>query len=233
MENEKNTNFGHSEEEEFSGDSSSRARNRTVMLTPEITGEVRARLAEDLAKQSQEGDSGFTAPQPTFSSAQQPSGSSYAPASGASQAPQPPQPTMQQPVGAGAVVQQHAGEGVMWSKESKIVGFLVSYDANENGTVFELRTGRLIVTSEAAASGNFLVIDDETVSPMHAIMRISAGGEIQVLDQLSEHGTKITRFGSSDEEELSGDKATIEHGDIVKFGERSFHVCVISVHEES
>ena len=53
MDNEKNVSY---EEEGNTDDGASgvehsapRARNRTVMLTPEITGEVRARLAQDMA----------------------------------------------------------------------------------------------------------------------------------------------------------------------------------------
>jgi len=88
-----------------------------------------------------------------------------------------------------------------------------------------------MITSQAAPGSNCLVIKDDSVSPMHAIMRISSGGEIQVLDQLSEFGTKIMRFGSTEEEQLSGDKGAVEHGDIIKFGNRKFHVCVIAVGE--
>jgi hypothetical protein len=64
---------------------------------------------------------------------------------------------------------------------------------------------------------------------MHAILRITAAGEIQILDQLSEFGTRIRRFGSNEEEQLSGDKSSLEHGDVVKFGDRSFHLCVVAV----
>ena len=64
---------------------------------------------------------------------------------------------------------------------------------------------------------------------MHAILRIDASGVVQVLDQLSEYGTKIKRFGSQEEEQISGEKSTIEHGDIIKFGDRTFHVCILAL----
>jgi hypothetical protein len=51
---------------------------------------------------------------------------------------------------------------------------------------------------------------------------------LQVLDQLSENGTKIKHFGNDSWEELSGDKGTLEHGDIIVFGERKFHVCLVA-----
>ncbi len=116
---------------------------------------------------------------------------------------------------------------IVWSKDGALIGFLISYDKNPNGTVFELRTGRLIVTSEFAGTGNFLYLNDQTVSPMHAILRCGKGTPIQVLDQLSECGTKIVSKGNKDTKELAGDKGSLKHGDTVFFGERSFKVCLI------
>ncbi|MCB0352426.1 MAG: FHA domain-containing protein [Bdellovibrionales bacterium] len=228
MENDKNTDFQEEfgQDDEYGSDTSSRARNRTVMLTPEITGEVRARLAKDMSQGKGEpaqgdpfavperDDEGFVSPTPSRSS-YQPAMSSQAPvvtSSVSSSAPS---------------VQRNENEYVVWSKKAPVAGFLVSYDSDPNGSVFELRSGRLIVTSEVPGAGNFLVVRDETVSPMHAIMRVANGGEIQILDQLSEFGTRIIRYGSGDEEELSGDKSTVEHGDVVMFGERRFHVCLV------
>ena len=124
-------------------------------------------------------------------------------------------------------------DGLVWHKKTPIVGFLVSYDTNPNGDVYELRSGRLIVTAESAGQGNYLLLKDESVSPMHAILRINPNGEVQVLDQLSEFGTRIKRFGSEEERELSGDKGTVEHGDIVSFGNRKFHVCMIATPPEA
>lgn len=239
MDNDKNMDFDdevESKETEYASESSTRARNRTVMLTPEITGQVRARLAQEL-----EGGG-----PPSYPRAQEPasagsyvpgggnasssSGGFYTPASRASAAAPPPQglPAPGRVAAAPEPVRGTTTDGAVWVNESPVIGFLVSFDANSNGDIFTLRSGRLIVSSGAQASGNFVVIPDETVSPLHAIMRISAEGEIQVLDQLSEHGTKIKRFGSEEEEELSGEKSTLEHGDVIKFGKRSFHVCVIA-----
>ena len=110
-----------------------------------------------------------------------------------------------------------------------MLGFLVSYDRDPHGQVFDLRCGRLIVTSEAATSGNYLILTDESVSPMHAILRMDQGGEIQVLDQLSEYGTTIVRAGSKAEQRLVGEKSTLAHGDVIHFGKRKFHVCMIAV----
>lgn len=183
----------------------SRARNRTVMLTPDITGQVRARLQQELG--GNEGD--FVTP--TTSQVRPP------------QRPVPEAPQAQAPATTPVAKQ---------IPKTPLVGFLVSFDSGPTGEYYELRTGRMIITSEQGATGNTLVINHDTVSPMHAILRVSQSGEIQVLDQLSEHGTAIRRFGTNEDESLSGDKSALEHGDIVRFGQRSFVVCVIHKGEE-
>lgn len=201
----------------------SRARNRTVMLTPDVTSQVRNRLAQELgadANQAQPSRGGFETPvRGQFG------GGSGVPRLGNEPAVRPSPavggraPVVEQPV-------EENVEGVYWIKESPIIGFLVSYDRNENGEFFELRGGRIMVTTSARPGENSLVLIDESVSPMHAILRIGAEGDIQVLDQLSEQGTAIARADGS-ALTLSGDKGELYHGDIVTFGSRAFHVCVV------
>ena len=120
-------------------------------------------------------------------------------------------------------------EEIYWKNNTQLVGFLVSFDNEPNGSYLELRVGRLIVSSKFEGSGNCLVLQDESVSPMHAIMRITLGNSVQVLDQLSESGTRIQRAGGGEEQFLSGEKSTISHGDVIVFGDRSFYVCLIMV----
>jgi hypothetical protein len=240
MDNDKNAGFektpaaeGEKQGERPAQSSAPRARNRTVMLTPEITGQVRARLAQDI------GESGIAAPSGGGNDRASASDAGFVPVSSRSRAgfegdsrkssssgfTAPPAPSRQGPAAPAGHVQHNPG--VVWQKKTPVIGFLVSFDADTNGDVYELRTGRVIVTSEPSGTGNFFIVNDDTVSPMHAILRIAASGEVQVLDQLSEFGTKIKRFGSDEEIELSGEKGTLEHGDIVRFGKRNFNVCII------
>jgi len=207
------------------------------MLTPEITGEVRARFARDTGEGS---SSQAAAPDPHVPSSPF-QGSSYLPAGRAQPHREgereraPYQHTQSAPSSSAPQSRQAAssapakGDRVIWAKEGRLVGFMVSFDNNPNGEVFDLRCGRLIVTSEAAGNGNFLVISDESVSPMHAILRMGEDNQAQILDQLSEHGTIIKRMGKDEEERLSGDKTVIGHGDLIRFGKRNFHVCMIVV----
>ncbi len=231
-------NNGMSAEEQAAADgdsgSASRARNRTVMLTPEITGEVRARLAQDMAASSGGAIPGLRKAGDAEESASQ--GTSVPGMTRPAAVPAAPPVQEAAPVASPAPVQQRvaaaAGTGVIYTKPSPIAGFLVSYDEDEHGEVFELRTGRLIVTSEPPGAGNYMVINDETVSSMHAIVRVAGFGEIQILDQLSEFGTKIIRAEGGVEEELSGDKSVLHHGDVVVFGERRFSFCLVHREEE-
>lgn len=118
-----------------------------------------------------------------------------------------------------------SGDIIQWDKENPLVGFLVTFDTNELGDYFVLRSGRLIISSEVSGKGSSLILKDESVSPMHAVLKVSDKG-IVVLDQLSENGTKIVRAGG-EEIELSGDKAEVLHGDEVSFGDRNFKVCLV------
>jgi hypothetical protein len=255
MDNEKNLEFEGEggEEMEAETEHAPRARNRTVMLTPEITGQVRARLAKELdpspalAGMPDAGRStgGFVSASPRRPAVEAPperprsapvaptphpasQGGSYKDARRSAEAPA---PAARQPAPAprAPVVTQAAPEGdvIEWKKSSALVGILVTYDRDQNGEIFPLRSGRLIVTSEMPSGGNFLFLEDATVSSMHAIVRIGEDGAIQILDQLSEHGTNITRINGGEEVNLSGDKANVEHGDEVAFGDRKFTVCLL------
>ena len=116
---------------------------------------------------------------------------------------------------------------IYWKTESLLVGFLVTYDHDPKGSYVELRQGRLMVSNQREDSGSCLVVLGESVSPMHAIMRVASGGIVQVLDQLSEAGTRVRHMGQPEEEFLSGEKSSLSHGDIVFFGDRKFHVLLV------
>lgn len=222
MDNEKNTENDKRKEGEFSGEPAPRARNRTVMLTPDITGEVRARLAQELGQPLGAASAAHAA----FEA--QATGHTHHSSADGFTAARRDHPAAAHHTAAPQVAASAFKEGIVWTQETPIIGFLVSYDKNPNGEVAVLRSGRLIITSDKVSGGNFLLIEDSSVSPMHAIMRITGGGEVQVLDQLSEFGTVVQRFGSETEEELSGDKSSLEHGDTIKFGNRKFHVCIVA-----
>ena len=228
MDNDKNVGFEdqsdtESREHDSGAESSPRARNRTVMLTPEITGQVRARLAQEGAERpaaSESNTGGFVpvAPRPAAPSrevAPEPRRNSLNLGQQAPRSVTPP------------VAQAPMSDTIVWAKSAMLVGFLVTFDNDQNGEYYVLRVGRLIVTSEAPSGGNYLYLKDESVSPMHAIVRIGESGDLQVLDQLSECGSGVRRHETGEETELSGEKCTLGHGDTIRFGRRSFQVCLM------
>jgi hypothetical protein len=141
------------------------------------------------------------------------------PAPAAKPAPAPRKAVAAQPDGWHAVVSL--------GQPGRLVGLLVSYDRRDQGEIFEIRSGRFLITSRPTDNGDYLLIDDDTVSPLHAIVRATEEGKIQVLDQLSEFGTGLQRTGATEEEEVAGGLATVAHGDTLRFGKRFFVVVTI------
>ena len=72
-----------------------------------------------------------------------------------------------------------------------------------------------------------MLIEHESVSPLHAILRTTKDHKIQVMDQLSEHGTAIVRLGTNEEVEVAGGLETVENGDTLRIGEREFFVFLL------
>jgi hypothetical protein len=132
----------------------------------------------------------------------------------------------------GAMAEPLYRERVEWRIKSKLVGFLVSYESDPMGRYIELREGRLLVTKDVKSNDSYLLIEHESVSPLHATMKISDDGSILVLDQLSERGTKIKRVDGSSDEVLNGDKGNLFHGDIVVFGDCEYHLALVAQRKE-
>lgn len=234
----------------------SRARNRTVVLTPDMAGQVRAMLHNEEGGQRKRDplseilppmnwDNGQRrAPEPRAENTSAPvsSGLRGSPDSQGYARPTRKSGTAkflsqshQQETGSPSfVVNPHMPMPTsatpaprVSERKNKIIGFLVSYDNSEIGEVFEVCQGRWLLTSRASDQGDHIVVNDSTISPLHAILRVTADGKVQALDQLSEHGTGVTRAGSETEEEVSGSMTSLNHGDTVRFGKRKFVVCLI------
>ena len=108
---------------------------------------------------------------------------------------------------------------------SRIVGFLVSFDKEEVGEVFEVRVGRWLVTSKPSDQDSIILIEDNSISPLHAVIKVSVSGEIQVMDQLSDNGSSVLKINSNSELDASEAPVRLQHGDLVRFGRRYFVFC--------
>ncbi|OVE80337.1 hypothetical protein BVY02_00480 [bacterium J17] len=257
---EQNADFSLEEaetEDESRSSAASRARNKTVMLSPEIAGQVRARISGDegstsdpfsqllppMGESAPNGPSAAEKPKTMSSGVHTEKSDEWGQRVGASLA-EPSSPPAQPPLlrpepapTAAAPVEQPSfsvnkaptPRATQKPRTSKIIGFMVSFDKEENGEVFEICAGRWLLTSRPTDHGEFILINDETISPLHAIIRATSEGKVQVLDQLSEFGTGVTKQGEDEEVEVAGSMISVEHGDIVRFGKRSFTIVMVPV----
>lgn len=131
-----------------------------------------------------------------------------------------------------AVPASSAGNGPLAVKESgsetQVLGFLVSYDRNPNGEIYPLRKGRWIISSRwHDQSSDCILVEDSSISFAHAIIRVDSSESVQVMDQLSSNGSGIVRLGGNYEEPLREAVSNLRQGDVIRFGERRFHLCLV------
>lgn len=89
----------------------------------------------------------------------------------------------------------------------KIVGFLVSYDLDPLGSVFNIYEGRNLIGRVAPAS---ILIANSTVSDKHALI-LFRDGKFYLADELSTNGTFVN-------DETVEDKIKLSDRDEVRFG---------------
>ena len=256
---------------------SSRARNRTVMLTPEMTGQVRALLGPDQGEKDLTPDpvEDLLPPVGWGSQEELEAGPSFSEGAGepeeldkhsldyqvqqsAKKATQgfthdehatvmanaprhgetlhdmdslhsKPAFTVNQGVVAAkpAVSSPSSLQPVHHKRKGKVIAFMVSYDNDRTGEVYEVSAGRWLITSKPTEHSDFILLEDDSVSALHAFIRATDNGKIQVLDQLSEFGTFVRAPGAENEEEITGAMVALEHGSMVRFGNRKFVLCLV------
>lgn len=251
---EKEAKTATTNENDPKGGTASRARNRTVMLTPEMTGQVRALLGnEEPAGQRRDpladllppmgggytrpgAGRGFSEPSkqidyapevPEAGGERTPTGRLRSTGSLRSSGPGANPPAFSvgaAPVSRGAMSSQSVTAKLA---RTKIIGFLVSFDKDDNGEVFEIRAGRWLLTSRPTDHSDYILIEDESISPLHAIVRATNDGKVQILDQLSEFGTAVTPKSEGEEQDITGSMTSVGHGDRIRFGKRVFTVCLV------
>lgn len=116
--------------------------------------------------------------------------------------------------------------GIYWKEQTPLIGFLITFNNNPNGDFYELREGKLVITSQMNKNMNSLVINDESIAVMHAVMKITSN-KITLLDPFGENVTTLKHFNSDEVIELSEESEIIKDKDIVTFGNVTFKVCLI------
>jgi hypothetical protein len=106
----------------------------------------------------------------------------------------------------------------------KLVGWLVSY-ADPKGEASELREGRFFVSGSSLKSSDF-VIADPTVSTPHALVAAGLQDGLRIQDLMSDRGVWFRRRGQDSFQRVN-DSIKLDHGDMVRFGEVEFLVCLV------
>lgn len=110
--------------------------------------------------------------------------------------------------------------------DGELVGFLVAIVDGRSAETIPLRTGRWLINGPEGAKGpGIITIDDSSVSPFHATLRVVNSRTIHFRDQLSDHGTSVLRkLGDT---RTPTDTDELQHGDVFVVGKRAFTVCII------
>ena len=116
--------------------------------------------------------------------------------------------------------------GIYWKEQTPLIGFLITFNNNPNGDFYELREGKLVITSQMNKNINSLVINDESIAVMHAVMKITSN-KITLLDPFGENVTTLKHFNSDEVIELSEESIIIKEKDKVSFGYVTVKVCLI------
>jgi hypothetical protein len=90
----------------------------------------------------------------------------------------------------------------------RIVGWLITFDGNPDGTSHVLHEGRNLIGRDAERCD--IVIDDELVSSLHALI-VLRGGKQSITDQQSQNGTFL-----NEEDVLA--PTDLNDGDVVRLG---------------
>lgn len=110
--------------------------------------------------------------------------------------------------------------------QNRLVGWLVSYQHDEKGFAYELRSGRSFVTKEKLANARFLAVQDDTVSSPHMAIKATVKHKVIVQDIFSDQGSFISR-ANGQESSING-PVELQHGDWLRIGKNSrYQVCLI------
>lgn len=112
--------------------------------------------------------------------------------------------------------QQSAGELFAW---------LIHYGDNPKGAGIEIRNGQFFIGSERLREAD-IVIDNESISTPHILVKAGISEGIVVQDLMSEHGTLVKRAGESSYQEHK-DPVEVSHGDWLRLGEYEVLVCIV------
>jgi len=125
------------------------------------------------------------------------------------------------------MVNDKSGSRQAGDSRNRLVGWLVSYQMDQLGRFFEIRSGRTIVSFDKAGAGRMITVDENGVSSPHLAINASARHRVMILDIFSENGSFITKSATGQERKVDG-PTELEHGDWLRIGDKTrFQVCLI------
>ena len=102
----------------------------------------------------------------------------------------------------------------------KLIGWLVTYDLNPEGTDFRIVVGRSKIGNNQS---NDFVLNATGVSDDHAVI-LYRDNKLWIQDQLSTNGTFVN-------DELIEEKTKLSNGDIIKMGNVKLKVVIVNPEE--
>ncbi|RMD88108.1 MAG: FHA domain-containing protein [Candidatus Dadabacteria bacterium] len=108
--------------------------------------------------------------------------------------------------------------------EGRLIGWLVDF-TNPLGKATELREDKFFITRDRLKD-NDMLIDDESISTPHALVRVSVEGGVEIQDLMSERGVFVRRE-NTDSYRREEDRIELDHGDWVRVGDIEFLVCLV------
>lgn len=113
------------------------------------------------------------------------------------------------------------------AEEGGLVGWFVNYAEDGNGVATEIRSGRFFICGEKLKDSD-LVIEHDSVSTPHCVVKASPVDGLRVQDLLSESGTYVRKYGEDKFFQYT-DSVTVSHGDWLRFGEHEVMVCLVAL----
>ena len=110
--------------------------------------------------------------------------------------------------------------------EGDLVGWLVDY-RDPRGMGLEIRESQFFVSRERLKATD-MVLDDDSISTPHALVRITRQNGVEVQDLMSESGIRIRRRDSNSWQTIE-ERVKLQHGDRIQFGKVEYLIVLVPV----
>lgn len=118
-----------------------------------------------------------------------------------------------------------AGPGAAATPGRRVVGWMISFDVNEEGQEYVIREGRN--TLGRARDCDISIFYDEHISSLHATI-VTRNGTFKVRDEMTNNGTFI-----NGQDIGPGESAAVKSGDVLRVGRCTFKLFLLDLAEVS